>query len=102
MPPKAKSAEPTPAIADSPPLFPQIELPPSLEGVVDEVAWEVIEKMFPVWVRQRVAFVLHSEDPAHLARRQVIYSNLRDAIFANAVAGAGLNGSSNVLPPGGG
>jgi len=95
-----KTTKPEP-IAESTPLLPQVDLPPSVQKTVDEVAWKVIEEMFPVWVKERVAFLLQSDDPKHTATRQIIYSNLRGAIFANVLAGAGLSSTPNVLPEGG-
>jgi len=84
------------SIAESTSLLPQVDLPPSVQKTVDEVAWKIIEEMFPIWVRERVAFLLQSEDSAHVEKRKEVFQLLQGAIFANAVAGAGL---SNVLLP---
>jgi hypothetical protein len=64
-----------------------ITIPPELISTVDPMAWEVIEKMIPIWVKQRVVFLLASDVPEHQAKRQEVFSNLRGAIFANALAG---------------
>ncbi len=70
------------------------EIPQPLQGLVDEMAWDAISKLIPFWVKGRIAFLLQSDDPEHIAKRQEIFRMLQDAIFAQALAGAGLKTSS--------
>lgn len=88
----AKQAQTEPPIEQ--PQASELQIPQALEGFVDEMAWEVISRMFPTWVRRRIAYLLQSEDPAHVAKRQELFATLRDAIFAQALAGA-----ATALPP---
>jgi len=103
MPRTTKTQPKSEPIAESPAhSFSSHEVPQAFEGTVDEMAWKVISQMFPIWVKGRVAFLLQSNDPAHVEQRKEIFTMLQGAIFAQALAGAGLNESSNVLPPRGG
>jgi hypothetical protein len=69
---------------------PVMTMPDELRPTVDAIAWTAIEKLFPVWVKQRVAHLLQSTDPADVQKRQEIFKTLEQAIFANALAGAGF------------